>query len=107
MKTLHLVPTSYEILYEAMLLNSEGYKGAELRVANKILDKFERAGTLKDGEDGERGIYTLLEDAGREISLEDTEFELLNKAFNSVQWSGRSLRKVAKVYELLENPSAG
>ena len=103
MKNIKLDSDNYEVFYECLLLNTEGYKGPELRIANKVLDKFEAIGKIKDGKDGERGLWTL-ESPLAEVSLEDAEFILLKKAFNSVSWSGRGLRKVAKAYDLLETP---
>lgn len=97
----------YEFLYQAMSLCEVGYRGQQLRLVNRIFDKLEGIGKVKENGLG----YTInitKEDIPEDylypsISLEDAEFELLCTTFDSIPWTPIGARPAAKVYDWLHS----
>lgn len=101
----------YEFVYQAMSLCETGYKGIQLRHVNKIFDKLESIGKVKENGNGYKLDFEFADNstewqAGTEftypsIDLEEPEFDLLLTTFDTIPWTPAGARLAYKVHEWL------
>lgn len=83
------------MLYEGLLTSKT--HGVETRVLSKILTKIEDIGVQKE----KSLLYTLAE-AG-EVKLEDSEFDLLKRLLDNVEWNGTGAKLAGAMLLWLDN----
>ena len=98
MKTLAFSePIVFELLYEALCSSTVSYTYPQIRQVSKLFDKLDAVSVLKNGEDGRKGLRTLM--SPQTVDVEDAEFETLANAFKSTMWSGFGIRYATKVVD--------
>ena len=93
MRTITVNSESFSVLYGGML-GAEGFKGAEARLASRVMGKFEDAGKF----DPDTKLYGL-ENGTATIKLEDAEYDLLSRCLESAVWRPQFVRQAIKIID--------
>jgi hypothetical protein len=85
----------YNIIYEGLTATTT--RGAETRLLGKIFIKLEECGELLEN----APLYRINVDSAT-IALEEAEFDLLKRLFDTVGWNGVGAKMAAEVMGWLE-----
>lgn len=95
----------YKLLYDALVTKEQGYTPAELRKLNKVLDKLEPLGKPIERSAGKNPVTTYELAQSGVVTLEDAEYEFVNKVMEGTNWVGLHSRKVASLLDMFEQAS--
>lgn len=96
MRTITFSPETYSVIYQGILA-AEGFKGAEARMADRVLGKLEDAGEY----DPDTKLFGLKGVAV--VKFEDTEFDFAVRCMENATWLPRFVRTAVRIMEWFKN----